>query len=239
MGTTYSISFDAAPRNNYQSETIQVLSMALCTPPSRRAWPALSPVRRPPTSTRPTRTHNFSFSTATQHTITFQGTPTSGRTDCTAFDDDVMITTGAGISDGSFEDVALAANAYAPIQSSAAGFFRFQPASAPMTAFSRPESQSPSELSKLPTSRILAMSQQVDLNAGMEYNISFLADQRLDYQTQYHSIYVYIDSLSNPPVGISTPATTRYRPLKTMNFTFQHRGCTPFFVVSTPIRWRR
>jgi hypothetical protein len=235
--TTFSISFDAAPRNNYPSETIQVLvDGVVCA----TVTPAAASIVSGSTTTylyTPFQTQNFSFNTATQHTIKFQGTPTLGGTDCTAFIDDVMITTGGGISDGSFEDVPLAANAYAPDPSDP-GAWSFQGSagiSANNSAFTAGNPNAPSGYQVAYIKNTGSMSQQVDLNAGTYYNISFLADQRLHYQTQYESIYVYIDSLSNPPVGISTPATTNYGLCETIDFTVPKSGLhTIYFVGVDP-----
>ena len=233
--TTFSISFDAAPRNNYPSETIQVLvDGVVCA----TVTPAAASIVSGSTTTylyTPYQTANFSYLAAGEHTITFQGIPDG--TDCTAFIDDVMITTGGGISDGSFEDVPLAANAYAPDPSDP-GAWSFQGSagiSANNSAFTAGNPNAPSGYQVAYIKNTGSMSQQVDLNAGTYYNISFLADQRLHYQTQYESIYVYIDSLSNPPVGISTPATTNYGLCETIDFTVPKSGLhTIYFVGVDP-----
>jgi hypothetical protein len=151
--------------------------------------------------------------TAGMHTVEFLGLNPQGG-DNTAFVDEVAITNGNLVSDGSFESPGLVANTsqYAPSGSS----WQFSATAgiasngSPFTA-GNPNAPDGTQVALLEQAGTI--SQSVDLSAGT-YNVSFMAAQRA-VQAQNQQIEVLID---NTKVGTATPAGTTFGSYQ-MSFT--------------------
>ncbi len=181
---TYNITFLATQRVGYQPQEFQVTvgSMLVGT-----FTPTLSSVTSNGLVSytfAPYQTANFTL-TAGSYTVTFQGL-TSG--DCTAFIDDVVIYAGCAISDGTFNQTTLPAQSY---QTNPSGspwtFSALSGVATNGSAFTSGNPDGPGTGQVAYIKDDGTMSQSVYLAAGF-YNISFLAAQRENFQTQYQSI---------------------------------------------------
>ena len=203
---TYSLSFLAAQRANYQSRSqqIQVLvdgaQVALITPVS--------------TSYGLYETSNFTV-TAGTHKIQFIGTNPQGG-DNTAFLDEVAISAANPVSDGSFEQPVAAAATYQLDPSGTAwqfsGIAGVSSNGSPFTA-GNPNAPDGTQVALIKGTG--SMSQSVNLTAGT-YSLSILAAQRANYQAQYQSIEILVDGSE---VGTVTPSSTNYALYVTSQFT--------------------
>ncbi len=203
---TYSLSFLAAQRANYQSRSqqIQVLvdgtQVALITPVS--------------TSYGLYETSNFTV-TAGTHKIQFIGTNPQGG-DNTAFLDEVAISAANPVSDGSFEQPVAAAATYQLDPSGTAwqfsGIAGVSSNGSPFTA-GNPNAPDGTQVALIKGTG--SMSQSVNLTAGT-YSLSILAAQRANYQAQYQSIEILVDGSQ---VGTVTPSSANYALYVTSQFT--------------------
>ena len=139
-------------------------------------------------------------------------TPASG--DGTAFLDNVAISAGSAIGDGSFEQVVLAAHAYqiasagTPWQcTGTAGI------SANGSAFTAGNPNAPAGNQVAFIKQTGTMSESVEMAAGV-YNLSFMAAQRAKYPSE--SIDILVDGTQ---VGTVTPGSTSYGHYETSSFT--------------------
>ncbi|MGO9109701.1 MAG: DUF642 domain-containing protein [Thermoguttaceae bacterium] len=240
---TYDISFMAAQRvtDQSQSQQIEVLvdgaQVALVTP---------SVVN----SNFPRAYTLFQTSTFTVaaglHTIEFLGmSPQTANS--TAFIDDVAIATDENtFSDGGFESPVLAVDAYAVAPAGCSWQFS---GTAGVTANNSGFTYVTNGTAYAPDGAQAAfiknngsMSQTVDFDAGT-YNVSFLASQRILYQTQDQQIEVLVDGA---PVALITPAVSTtfastksdtnytYTPYQTSNFTVTAGPHTVEFLGMSP-----
>ncbi len=204
---TYNLSFMAAQRAKYQTQNqeIQVLvdnaQVGVILPSS--------------TSYTPVQTANFTVAAGT-HTIQFVGlSPQSA--DSTAFIDEVSVSAAENsLSDGGFESPVLAAHTYQAAPSGSG--WQFSGAAGVTTngsAFTLGSANAPdgNQVAYLKDNAV--MSQSVSFAAGT-YDISFLATQRADYQTQNQTIRVLVNGAQ---VGLITPSGTKYLLYQTSNFT--------------------
>jgi len=228
---SYSISFLAAPRinNQTQPQEIQVLvdglQVALVTPPKA----GITSGSKITYTYTPYATSNFTVTTG-PHVIEFLGMSPS-TADSTAFIDDVTISTGGGISDGSFEQAALATHAYQVAPSGTPWQFQgVAGVSANGSSFTTGSPNAPDGYEVAFIKNTGSMSQSVYLDAGF-YNISFLAAQRNKSQTQYQSLDILVDGVL---VGTATPASTGYGLCETTNFTVTAGMHTITFVGVNP-----
>ncbi len=220
-GGMYSISFLAAQRALYQTQWQQIrvlvdgAQVGFITPAS--------------TSYLLYQTPNFTVA-AGVHTVQFVGfAPASA--DSTAFLDDAAISAGGTISDGSFEQSVLAAKAYQIAPSGAAWQFSGNAGvSANNSAFTAGNPNAPDGTQVAFIKDTASMSQSVEMAAGV-YNLSFMAAQRAQYQSQAQSIEVLVDGAL---VGTATPAGTTYGLYQTSNFTVTAGLHTVEFVGLSP-----
>ena len=120
------------------------------------------------------------------------------------------------ISDGNFAAPALAANAYQIAPASSPWTFSGDTGvSANGSAFTQGNPNAPNGTQVAFLKNNASMSQSVYLDAGV-YNLSFLAAQRVNFQTQAQEIEVLIDGSE---VGLVVPAGTAYGACQTWNFT--------------------
>ena len=223
---TYNISFLATQRFYYQTQNqqIEVLvngqQVALITPPT-------STTNTSSTSSNitytPYQTANFTLAAGT-YNVEFLGmTPPSA--DSTAFIDNAVINVGSAISNGSFEEPALAAKAYAIAPSGASWQFTGDGGiSTNSSGFTVGNPNAPDGNQVAFIKDTASMSQSVFMSAGV-YNISFLAAQRDKYQSSYESIEILVDgqivgtATPSAPASGSYPAGTNYGAYSTANFT--------------------
>ena len=232
---TYDLAFMAVQRVDHQSanQQIQVLvdgtQVALITP--------INTTVTSTSSSTPTYTafETLTFTVAAGvHTITFAGmtNPSSGTS--TAFIDDVTLTTlQNSFSDGGFESPVLAADNYqvAPA-GSAWQFSGLAGVTANYSGFNQVTNGSLNAPDGAQAAFIkdgANISQSVYLDAGT-YNISFLATQRIKYQTQNQQIEVLLDgvplleplitpAVAETPTSTATDTVYTYTPYQTTNFT--------------------
>jgi hypothetical protein len=168
------------------------------------------------------QTSNFTV-TAGMHTIRFTGLNPKGGSN-TAFLSEVAINNAIvsvdgvsnNIADGSFETPALASGTFenAPDGSP----WQFGPGtgiSNNNSAFTSGNSNAPDGNQVAFIQRGGSMSQSVYLNTGT-YNLSLMAAQRENSQTNYQQIQVLVDGKS---VGTITPSAIVYGPYQTLSFT--------------------
>ena len=137
----------------------------------------------------------------------------------------VTLLTSGSISDGDFAAPALSAHNYqvAP-QSSPWQFSGIAGVSANGSAFTSGNPNSPQGAQVAFIQDNASISQTVYLDAGV-YNLSMLAAQRINYQTQQQEIEVLVDGapvgliLPNSPVLVNKTSTTAYASYQTSNFT--------------------
>jgi hypothetical protein len=128
----------------------------------------------------------------------------------------VTTLTSNSISDGSFEAPALAAAAFQIAPASSPWQFSGDAgASSNASGFTVGNSNAPDGNQVAFLKNNASISQTVSLDAGV-YNLSFVAAQRVNYQTQNQEIEVLID---NTDVGLIVPASTTYSAYQTSNFT--------------------
>lgn len=236
---TYSISFYAAQRIGYntQPQTIDVLvngvQVASITP-SITTNPNLNSSNTYYYIYSAYQTPNFSEPNGT-YTVKFQGT-----TAATAFIDDVSITAGCAIGNGSFETPSLASKAYQVAPSTttsqpwqfSAGNTGVSSNASPIT-YGNPAAPNGYQVAYIEGTGTI--SQSVYLAAGI-YNISCMAAQRYHYQTQYQTIGVSVDGQgldetvgTIDPNGPSAsgnlyPTGTTFGSYSTSNFTITTPG---------------
>ena len=202
---TYNITFDASQRAvTYQSQPQQIevlidgTQVGLITP--ALALATSSTASNMIYTYTPYQTLNFPV-TAGPHTITFLGlSPASA--DSTAFVAAVTINTGSAISDGSFEEPALAWKTFQAAPTGTAWQFSGNAGvsnNASAYTFGNPVAPDGDQVAYLKDNA--SMSQSVYLAAGV-YNLSFMAAQRYYYQTQNQVIEVLVDGVE---VGTATP----------------------------------
>ena len=219
---TYNISFLAAQRAVYQTQWQQIEVLV---------GGALVGFITPMGSSFVSyETSNFTVA-AGAHTVQFIGfAPASA--DSTAFLDDAAISAGCAISDGSFEAPVLAAKAYefAPAGSG----WQFS-ASAGMSANNsgftagNPNAPGGNQVAFIKDTGSIS---QADYLAAGTYNVSFMAAQRDEYQSQYESLEVLVDG---KVVGTATPSGTTYGSYETSNFTVAAGTHTIEFVGVNPM----
>ena len=165
-------------------------------------------------------------------------TPSSG--DSTAFIDDVTISAGCAISDGSFEEPALAAKAYQIDPSGPSWQFSGiagVSANASAFTFGNPIAPDGDQVAFIKDTG--SMSQSVYLAAGV-YNLSFMAAQRDQYQTQCQTIEILVDGAEVGWLSCVLPAATLYAAgttfgsYATTNFTVTAGVHTIVFVGLSP-----
>jgi hypothetical protein len=203
---TYNISFLADQRDKFQTQNQQIevlvngLQVGLITPSG--------------TTYAVYETSNFTVA-AGAYPVQFVGlAPVSA--DSTAFIDSASINAGCAISDGSFEQPALAAGAYQVAPNGASWLFSGDAGvSGNNSAFTTGNPSAPDGTQVAFLKNNAAMSQSVYLAAGF-YNLSFMAAQRDKSQTQYQSLQIWVDSQL---VGTITPTGTTYGTYQTSNFT--------------------
>jgi hypothetical protein len=197
---TYNLSFLADQRATYQTQAQQIqvwvdnTVVALITPSSTNYYPY--------------QTSNFTVASGV-HVIKFVGmTPASGES--TAFIDQVALSTMEdSFSGGSFEAPVLAANTWQVAPSGSAWQFTgLAGVSTNNSNFTSSNSLAPAGVQVAFIKDQSSMSQTVYFDAGA-YNISFLAAQRLNHQTQSQQIQVWVD---NTIVGTITPTNTTASP---------------------------
>ncbi len=208
---TYDISFLATQRAKYQTQnqTIRVLvngaQVGLITPSG--------------TNYLLYQTSNFTVP-AGAYAVQFVGMAAAAA-DSTAFIDDAAINNGCAISEGSFEQPALAAGAYAVAPSGSSWqFFGDAGVSRNNSAFTTGNPNAPAGNQVAFIKNNASISQSVYLTAGF-FNISFMAAQRAKSQTQYQELEILVDG---NVVGTVTPAGTTYGLYQTPNFTVAKAG---------------
>ncbi len=160
-------------------------------------------------------TPNFSVTTGT-HTIEFLGTNPQGGANTALID---LVSLGASqdeIIDGGFESPALAANSYQDAPSGTP--WQFSGLAGVSANGSGVTSGNPSAPDGTQVGFIMnegSISYSLYLDADT-YNLSFLAAQRVNHQTQSQEIEVLVDSA---PVGWITPSGATYTLYDTSNFT--------------------
>ncbi len=206
-GDTYSISFDATQHVGYQPQTIEVLLdpgqadqqvIATITPAAAVDATALTAATKYYYTSY--TTPDFYEPTDGMHTIEFLGTTTG---DCTAFIDDVTISSGCGVSDGNFQAVALTAGTYAvapATTSSQPWAFANNGGSAGVSTNANNDKSSITKNNPPPPdggdqvafiTDTGSISQTVYLVPGV-YDLSFMAAQRRNQQTQAQTIQVTV-----------------------------------------------
>jgi hypothetical protein len=227
---TYNVSFVAAQRVNSQTEGQQIKVLI------DGAQVGLIM----PTSNTYTlyQTSNFTVA-AGVHTLQFLGmTPPSGQS-AALLDFVAVVTTENTIIDGSFETPVLAANTYAVAPSGSGWQFSGSAGvSTNDSAFTNGSAYAPTGSQVAFLKNNAAITQPVYLDAGA-YNISFLATQRINFQTQSQQIKVLVDGAQ---VGLFTPASAVsqstgayiFTPYQTSNFSVAAGTHTVQFLGMTP-----
>jgi hypothetical protein len=225
---TYSVSFRAAQRGNYQysSQTFQVqvdgTVVGTFTPPD----------------TNYTAYNTASFTvTAGSHTITFVGTdPDGSDKDNTAFIDAVRVNRvlPAVLSDPGFETPSVGTGTY--------GAFQYQPTGTPWTysalagvagngsGFTSGNPNAPEGAQVAFLQGPSSVSQAVTLAAGT-YSVSFSAAQRQNVQYSSQTFQVQVDGTV---VGTFTPGSANYTAYNTASFTVTAGSHTITFVGLDP-----
>ncbi len=214
---TYNLSFLAAQRANQKGT--QEIEVLLDSAPVGWITPS-------GTKYSPYDTSNFTVA-AGVHTIELLGmNPQTGQG--TALIDEVTLFTAENaLSNGNFTAPAVPARAY-EIEPSGTGwqFTGDSGLSANNSGFTAGNANAPSGTQVAFVKNNGSISQSVTFDAG-SYNISFLATQRLNYQTQNQQIEVLVNgmqvALITPPTSTtsatSTSSNTTYTPYQTSNFT--------------------
>ena len=159
-------------------------------------------------------TSNFTVASGPQ-TVQFVGMAPS-TADSTAFIDNATITAGCVISDGSFEQPALAAGAYAVAPSGTGWQFSGDSGvSGNNSAFTLGNATAPDGDQVAFIKNYASISQSVYLDSGT-YSISFMAAQHDKCQTQFQSLAIEVDG---NVVGTVTPIGTTYSSYATSSFT--------------------
>jgi hypothetical protein len=202
----YDISFLAAQRGNYQTQSQQVKVLI-----DGAQVGLITPVN---TNYNTYKTVNFSV-TAGVHTVEFLGV-SPATSDSTALIDLAQIAPVSNtITDGGFETPILTAGTYQVAAAGASwqfsGLAGISSNGSPFT-FANPNASAGVQVAFLKNDG--SMSQTVHLDAGC-YNISFLAAQRASYQAQFQQIAVLVDGSQ---VGFATPSSSYYNPFQTTNF---------------------
>ena len=162
------------------------------------------------------QTLNFTVPAGT-YAVQFVGMAPAAA-DSTAFIDDAAINNGCAISEGSFEQPALAAGAYAVDPGGSSWqFFGDAGVSSNNSAFTTGNPSAPAGNQVAFIKNNASISQSVYLTAGF-FNISFMAAQRDKSQTQYQELEILVDG---NVVGTVTPTGTDVRPVPDAEF---HRG---------------
>ena len=140
------------------------------------------------------------------------------------------LTTNA-IDDGNFAVPALAANAFQVGPSSSPWQFAGDAGvSANKSGFTVGNSNSPSGTQVAFLKNNASISQNVYLDAGV-YNLTFLAAQRVNYETQDQEIEVLVDGAE---IGLLVPPSTAYTTCQTSNFTVAAGEHTVEFLGMSP-----
>lgn len=223
VNNSYSVWFLASQRvvSQTQNQQIEVL---VDNVPEGTFTPATLPEIFGSTVTydyTPYQTMNFTLAPG-PHTIAFVGLAPS-TADSTAFIDSVTLVTGGSLSDGSFEEPALATDTY-QIAPAGSGwqFAGVAGITSNYSGFTQNNPNAPDGVQAAFLKNTGSISQSVDLAAGF-YNISFMAAQRDTWQSSYESIEILVDGVQ---VGSATPAAppvgstkTTYGLYETTNFT--------------------
>ena len=202
---TYNISFNATQRFCYQTQN-QRIEVLVNGQPVASITPPTSTTSTTSTSSNitytPYQTSNFTLAAGT-YNVEFLGlSPASA--DSTAFIDNAVINTGSAISDGSFEQPALAAKAYQIAPSGTSWQFTGDSGiSANSSGFTVGNPNAPDGNQVAFLKDTATISQSVFMSGGT-YNISFLAAQRDKYQTGNETIEILVDGAV---VGTATPAS--------------------------------
>jgi hypothetical protein len=203
---TYSVSFLAAERANYQTQSQGVAVLIDGT--------RIGTITPTGVLYLSYQTPNFSV-TAGTHTVELLGT-TPASADSTIFLDDAAIIVGGGIVNGSFETPVMAAHAYEVAPAGASWQFSGDSGvSANGSAFTAGNPAAPSGNQVAFLKQTASISQSVYLGAGI-YDISFLAAQRQNAQTQSESLEILVDGVI---VGNVTAASTTYGLYDTSTFS--------------------
>ena len=209
---TYTISFDAAQRGNYQAsrQDFQVLvdgqDVGTYTP----------------TGTSYARYTTTAFTVAAgAHTIEFRGLDSAGG-DNTAFLDDIRINTAAtpSISGSGFESPAVGSGSYRAFQYGPTGspwtFSDAAGVSGNGSGFTSGNLNAPEGRQVAFLQRNGSLSQMISGWATGTYQISFAAAQRGNYQASRQDFQVLVDGQD---VGTYTPTGTSYARYTTTAFT--------------------
>ncbi len=243
---SYSISFMATQRIGFQPQQIEVLldGVQVLLPPTTPAVatnPNLGPANVKYYVYTPYQTSNFTIATGGMHTVEFLGL-TSASGDCTAFIDDVSIYAGCAISNGSFEEPALAAKAFEIAPSDPSWQFSGLAgvsSNASALTFGNPVAPDGYQVAFIKDGG--SMSQSVYLAAGV-YNISFMAAQRCKDQSQGQTIEIIVDGKYEGIAYPSAPASgngwyptgTTFGSYSSLNFTVAAGVHTILFVGLSP-----
>jgi hypothetical protein len=235
---SYSISFLASQRVMYQTQNQQI-EVLVDGAIVGTFTPALLPEINGSNITYSYSSHettNFTVA-AGAHTVEFIGLAPSSA-DSTALIDSVTLITGAAVSDGDFEDPALATDTYVTAPTGTPWQFT---GSAGVTAnysgFTQNNPNAPVGVQAAFIKDTGTISQSVYLAGGI-YNISFDAAQRDTWQSSFESIEILVDGVE---VGTATPAEppvgatkTSYGLYETTNFTVSAGVHTIEFVGVNP-----
>ena len=171
---------------------------------------------------------------ASTETFTVTATDTLGATTSTSYSITVAPATTPvvpSIADGSFEQPVVAANTYqldpSGIPWQFSGIAGVSNNGSPFTA-GNPNAPDGSQVALIKGTG--SMSQSVSFAAGT-YDLSFMAAQRANYQSQSQQIQVLVDGSQ---VALLTPVSTSYGLYQTLNFTVTAGAHTIQFIGTNP-----
>jgi len=225
---TYNLSFEAAQRVKFQTQSQQIKVLVDGAP--------VASITPSGTVYAYYQTPNFTVA-AGVHDIQFVGT-SAASADSTAFLDEVALTTvDESFNNASFETPALAAKSYALAPANCGWQFSgLAGISTKSSGFSTGSANPPAGAQMALIKDSGSISQAVYFQAG-GYNISFEAAQRAKFQTQSQQIKVLVDGA---PVAAITPSCTSFLLYQTANFgvttgvhTIQFLGASPATADST------
>jgi len=219
---TYNLSFEAAQRVKFQTQSQQIEVLVDGAP--------IGSITPSGTTYSYYQTPNFTV-TAGMHTIQFVGMSAANADSTALIDEAALATADESFNNAGFETPALTANAYVLAPADCGWQFSgLAGVSTKNSGFTRGSANPPAGAQVALIKDGGSMSQTVFFEAG-SYNLSFEAAQRAKFQSQNQRIEVLVDGVQ---VGSITPSSTGFLTYQTSNFGVTTGGHTIQFLGMTP-----